>query len=116
MKNYKIEFRRSGHIYEPAYASTIAGAIKIARKKGWYEHDTAESNWDGRPYSALIRERCGEGWELVATITKTGIEAEDCSSRQSYKIAEEKMDAAKACLEKTYATMVAFNAIANKEK
>ncbi len=115
MKNYKIEFRRSGHLYESAYSKTISGAVGIARKKGWYEDGTPESNWDGRPFCALIFERTSDGWERVATVNKDGIQAEDNQSRRSYKIAEERMAKARAYLEQTYATMMTFNAIADGE-
>jgi hypothetical protein len=115
-KKYKIEFARHGHQYDPKYCQSIAGAVKVAQSKGWYEHGKPGSDWDGRPYKACISERCGEVWELVATVNAEGIESEDCQSRRSYKRAEEKLADAKACMEAAYRTMAQLNNIANRSQ
>ena len=118
MKRFKITYLRSGHVYKPVYANSVKGAVRLARKQGFTDYKGGPM--DSRPDRAEVYERveddCGGWrWELVATIKGTKIEAEDCQSRLSYKRADERMTAAKNCMERTHVTMMAFNNIANKE-
>lgn len=114
MKKYKIEFRGWGCIYKPVYANTIPSAVKAATKEGWRECNQPNSNWDMRPTSAMILERVGGGWELVATVSGEGLRAEDSRSRESYKIAEWKLLEAQAIMERADDVVSAINEIAEK--
>lgn len=117
MKQFRIEHAGSGIKFTPEYAGTLVGALRIARKKGWYVCDPSNelNHLDMRPHSATIFERSGNSWEKVATVTAHGIQSEDHQDRDSYKNAIATIDKAKAIIESTYRTMSSLNAIADKE-
>ena len=117
MKKYKIEYRGDGIQYTPVYATTIEGAVDVARKKGWRVYDPLEplNHCDMRPSAAWIYERSGEAWERVAIITESGIEADDNQDRRSHKQAMTAKESAMRVIEANYATMAALNAIADNE-
>lgn len=118
MKNrFRIDYLRPGVIFEPKYASTIKGAVRVARKHGW---GTSEYSYHApRPDFAIISERVGTDrppfWEKVAIVSANGITAEDNQSRRSYRAACLQRDEAEAVIKSTYMTMVALNGIADKE-
>lgn len=118
MQRFKIQWLRSGHIHQASYATTVKGAVRVARKKGFTEHEGHP--FDTRPDRAEVYERVdndngGWRWELVATIRGNNITTEDNQGRLSYKIADKKMREAVSYMEATHATMMAFNRIADKE-
>ena len=114
---FKIEYRGHGVKFTPVYATTIKGAVQVARKKGWRTHDPSDplNHCDMRPDQALIYERSGELWERVAVVTERGVNADDHQDRVTYKNAMEAIDTARKAIEATYATMAAINAVANKD-
>jgi hypothetical protein len=114
---YKIEYRGHGVRFTPVYATTIKGAVMVARKKGWRTYDPSDplNHCDMRPNQAWIFERSGESWERVGIVTEHGIEADDSQYRTSHKRAIAAKDAATRVIESNYATMAALNAISNNE-
>lgn len=110
---YKIEYRGHGVKFAPLYATTIKGAVQVARKKGWRMYDPYDplNHCDMRPNQAWIYERSGELWERVAIITERGIEADDNQDRRSHKQAIAAQEAATRVIESNYATMAALNSM-----
>ena len=104
MRRFKIE-RESAGVVATRYANTVRGAVRVARY--------------GSPELARVFEWSVSygvsGWELVAVITGDHIQAEDHQSRESYKAADALLMAARSYMEVTYATMMAFNQVADRE-
>ena len=116
MKKFKFEYQGQGFKFTSAYAKTVAGAVRVARKKGWQKLDPTWSHIDKYPSQAWIYERCSDdSWERVAVVTERGIETDDNQARWSHQNAMLKIEAAKQVIESNYATMAEFNSIADKE-
>lgn len=115
MRNrFRIDYSGSGVQYTPAYAGTIAGAIKLARKKGWAEAYVSRSV-DMRPTRATISERVGDGWEKVATVLPYEIVSVDFSARASTKQATQQIEQARKVLDENRRVMITLDGIAAKE-
>jgi len=118
MKQFKVEFNRSGVVYSPEYVTTLRAAVKKAQSKGWNDRKTSYST---TPDSAEIFERVAGTygsqtlWEFVARVSANGLWIEDPEDRESVKQLRKQIEECTNGANAAYTTQQELVAIANKQ-